>query len=203
MPKRHSIKPYEEFTRQEKTLVDAYCDADGDQYRNKIQSYKVAGYYFAGPPEGEKDDGRGYRAARVKADKIFKKPHIQAEVKRRADIELKALEMGIEETVARVSAMARADLMQYLIEVPVECPHCGEGVSHGIEYVFDVQRMRKDGLGPLLKDVSPTKFGTKLTFYPADAAQDRMMKYHGGFKASSDGSGNTYVDKLLVLAKGD
>lgn len=200
MPARRELKTYEQFTDKERLAVDGYCNPDSPTRQNKVRSYEAAGYYVAGPPEGEEDDGRGYNAAKVKAFQLFKKPHLAAEVERRQRIELDVLKMPIEEAVARVSKMASADLMEYLVEVPHQCPHCEGELEMGVEYVFDIKRMRKDGYGSLLKGMVPTKFGTKFDFYPADAALERMMKFHGGFndKASTN---NTYVDKLLILAK--
>lgn len=202
MPAKRSLKTYEEFTKQESALVDAFTDpSNAACYRNKIQSYREAGYYEAGPPEGVADDGRGARSAKVQADKLFKKPHIKQEIENRFAKEYEALKMSVEEAVARVSKMAGADIMEYLVEVPTTCPHCEEEMSLGIEYVFDIKRMKRDGYGSLLKDVMPTKYGTKFTFYPADAALRDMMRHHGVFEKNKQNGPINVFTELFQLAQ--
>ena len=201
MPARRSLKPYEEFTGKEAALVDAFTDPKSTGYRNKLYSYREAGYYEAEIPEGEEDDGRASRSAKVAADKLFKKPYIRHEIENRFAKEYEALKMSVEETVARVSKMAGADLMEYLVEVPTCCPHCEEELSLGIEYVFDVKRMKRDGFGSLLKDMTPTKYGTKLTFYAADVALRDMMKHHGVFEQKKQGGAINVFTELFQLAQ--
>ena len=204
MPAKRNLKTYEEFTKQEAALVDAHTDPSNVvAYRNKIGSYREAGYYEGGPPEGVADDGRGTRAAKAKADKLFKKPHIKQEIENRFAKEYEALKMSVEETVARVSKMAGADIMEYLVEVPTACPHCEEEMHLGIEYVFDVKRMKRDGYGSLLKDVMPTKYGTKLSFYPADNALRDLLKHHGVLDSNKKGRQVTNrFDTLIQIANG-
>jgi hypothetical protein len=182
-------------------LVDLYTDPESETYRNKVRSYEAAGYYCAKVPEGQEDDGRAYRAMKVKAHKLFKKDHIWAEVERRLIDQSDALKMPMEEVIAKFSAIADVDLMKYLREVPVACPHC-EGELHlGIEYVFDVKQMQKEGYGSLLKKMRPTKYGTEFDFYPADDALDRLMKHYGGYKQSSVGEELSAFDELIIAAR--
>jgi len=202
MPKAHELKSYANFTPQEAAAVDFYTDPSNEEtYRNKVRSYEAAGYYMARVPEGKEDDGRASRNNRTKAYKLFKKPHMEAEVERRSRKELKALEMSIDEAVARVSKMARVDLMEYLEEVPTVCPHCEGDIKHGVEYVFNVKKMKADGYGYLLQGITPTKWGTKFIFYPADQMLDRLMRYHGGFKKEARTEIN-FIDKMVKLAQG-
>jgi len=201
MPERHELKTYDQFTQKEAALVDLYTDPESETYRNKVRSYEAAGYYCAKVPEGQEDDGRAYRAMKVKAHKIFKKEHIWAEVERRLIDQSDALKMPMEEVIAKFSAIADVDLMKYLREVPVACPHC-EGELHlGIEYVFDVKQMQKEGYGSLLKKMRPTKYGTEFDFYPADDALDRLMKHYGGYKQSSVGEELSAFDELIIAAR--
>ena len=201
MPERHELKTYDQFTQKEAALVDLYTDPESETYRNKVRSYEAAGYYCAKVPEGQEDDGRAYRAMKVKAHKLFKKEHIWAEVERRLIDQSDALKMPMEEVIAKFSAIADVDLMKYLREVPVACPHC-EGELHlGIEYVFDVKQMQKEGYGSLLKKMRPTKYGTEFDFYPADDALDRLMKHYGGYKQSSVGDELSAFDELIIAAR--
>jgi hypothetical protein len=201
MPERHELKTYDQFTQKEAALVDLYTDPESETYRNKVRSYEAAGYYCAKVPEGQEDDGRAYRAMKVKAHKLFKKEHIWAEVERRLIDQSDALKMPMEEVIAKFSAIADVDLMKYLREVPVACPHC-EGELHlGIEYVFDVKQMQKEGYGSLLKKMRPTKYGTEFDFYPADDALDRLMKHYGGYKQSSVGEELSAFDELIIAAR--
>ena len=201
MPERHELKTYDQFTQKEAALVDLYTDPESETYRNKVRSYEAAGYYCAKVPEGQEDDGRAYRAMKVKAHKLFKKDHIWAEVERRLIDQSDALKMPMEEVIAKFSAIADVDLMKYLREVPVACPHC-EGELHlGIEYVFDVKQMQKEGYGSLLKKMRPTKYGTEFDFYPADDALDRLMKHYGGYRQSSVGEELSAFDELIIAAR--
>jgi len=201
MPERHELKTYDQFTQKEAALVDLYTDPESETYRNKVRSYEAAGYYCAKVPDGQEDDGRAYRAMKVKAHKLFKKDHIWAEVERRLIDQSDALKMPMEEVIAKFSAIADVDLMKYLREVPVACPHC-EGELHlGIEYVFDVKQMQKEGYGSLLKKMRPTKYGTEFDFYPADDALDRLMKHYGGYRQSSVGEELSAFDELIIAAR--
>ena len=201
MPERHELKTYDQFTQKEAALVDLYTDPESKTYRNKVRSYEAAGYYCAKVPEGQEDDGRAYRAMKVKAHKLFKKEHIWAEVERRLIDQSDALKMPMEEVIAKFSAIADVDLMKYLREVPVACPHCEGELHFGIEYVFDVKQMQKEGYGSLLKKMRPTKYGTEFDFYPADDALDRLMKHYGGYKQSSVGEELSAFDELIIAAR--
>lgn len=201
MPERHDLKTYDQFTSKEAKLVDLYTDPESETYRNKVRSYEAAGYYCAKVPEGQEDDGRAYRAMKVKAHKLFKKDHISAEVERRLVDQSDALKMPMEEVIAKFSAIADVDLMKYLREVPVACPHCEGELHFGIEYVFDVKQMQKEGYGSLLKKMRPTKYGTEFDFYPADDALDRLMKHYGGYKQSSVGDELSAFDELIIAAR--
>ena len=201
MPERHELKTYDQFTQKEAALVDLYTDPESETYRNKVRSYEAAGYYCAKVPEGQEDDGRAYRAMKVKAHKLFKKEHIWAEVERRLIDQSDALKMPMEEVIAKFSAIADVDLMKYLREVPVACPHCEGELHFGIEYVFDVKQMQKEGYGSLLKKMRPTKYGTEFDFYPADDALDRLMKHYGGYRQSSVGEELSAFDELIIAAR--
>jgi hypothetical protein len=201
MPERHELKTYDQFTQKEAALVDLYTDPESETYRNKVRSYEAAGYYCAKVPEGQEDDGRAYRAMKVKAHKLFKKDHIWAEVERRLIDQSDALKMPMEEVIAKFSAIADVDLMKYLREVPVACPHCEGELHFGIEYVFDVKQMQKEGYGSLLKKMRPTKYGTEFDFYPADDALDRLMKHYGGYRQSSVGEELSAFDELIIAAR--
>jgi len=201
MPERHELKTYDQFTQKEAALVDLYTDPESETYRNKVRSYEAAGYYCAKVPDGQEDDGRAYRAMKVKAHKLFKKDHIWAEVERRLIDQSDALKMPMEEVIAKFSAIADVDLMKYLREVPVACPHCEGELHFGIEYVFDVKQMQKEGYGSLLKKMRPTKYGTEFDFYPADDALDRLMKHYGGYRQSSVGEELSAFDELIIAAR--
>lgn len=200
-----SLKAYVDFTEKEKALVDNYTDPDSPSYRNQVQSYVDAGYYIAKVPEGQEDDGRARKTAIRTASKYFAKPHIKAEVERRFDEELKALEMSVTKVVAKISQMADVNLMDYVVEVPTVCPHCEGDIHHGTEHTFDIEKMKADGYGYLLAGMTPTKQGTKFSFYKADQMLDRLMRYHGvDHKRDSGSNGNTfYIDKMVQLAQNE
>lgn len=200
MPGRHELKKYEDFTEQEAKLVDQYTDPKSPTYRNKVRSYEAAGYYFAYAPEGVEDDGRGYRAARVAAHKLFKKEHIQAEIEKRFKEEAEYLKLPMEELLVKLSDVADSDLMQYLHPVPACCPHCEEDLGFTIEYQFDIEQMKRDGVGALLKKMKPTKFGSEFEFHDAAEALNKLMKHYGGYEKARKSDLSDF-DEIIVAAR--
>ena len=102
----------------------------------------------------------------------LRKPHIAAEVRRRLDERL----MSADEVLARTADIARGDLTAY--------------ITPGQE--IDIERLRSEGKGHLLKKFRRTRRTTttragdvletdtvEIELYPADAAHDRLMRYHG------------------------
>lgn len=196
------LKPYEHFTKKEAALVDYYCDPESPTYRNKLRSYEAAGYYWGQPKDGGPTDGRAARAAAVKANDIFKREHIQAEIARRQGEMSRAMQMSIEEVITKFSRIAGADLSSYLSRAECECPHCGGDISDRVqEWQFDINKMKRDGVGFLLKKMRPTKFGTEFEFHDATESLDRLMKHHGGYNKSRSKDDLSAFDEVITLAR--
>ena len=202
MPAETDLKTYHEFTDMQKALVDLYTDPSSKTYKNKVQSYIAAGYYVGAPPEGQEDDGRGYRAARQYAHKIFILPHIKAEVEKRLEANREAINMAIPDIVDKLSTISEANLMDYMVQQECRCPHCDGDISSLVqEYQFDIERMRNDGYGIILKKMKPTRYGTEFEFHDPIATMDRLMKHYGGYKSSDAGADLSVFDELVIAAR--
>lgn len=116
--------------------------------------------------------GYSERSAGSIGHENLKKPEIAAEIQQR----LAAALMSADEVLARTADIARGDLSAYITAD-------GE---------FDIAALKASGKGHLLKRYrqqrrTVTRRGgdeietvtTEIELYPADAAHDRLMRYHG------------------------
>lgn len=116
----------------------------------------------------------GYSFPNVEGPKNLVKPSIAAEIRQRIDEHV----MGADEALARTAAIARGDLTDFITP----------------DLEIDIDRMRAEGKGYLLKKfkrtrrVITTKDGDEIEtttieaeLYPADAAQDRILRHHGSY----------------------
>lgn len=112
-----------------------------------------------------------YNTLGVVANENIKKPKIKAEIERR----MEALAMPSAEVLKRLTDMARSDITRYITP----------------DGDIDIESMKADGVGHLLKKykrtkrTSRSKFGnetdtefTEVELYPADGALDKLMRYH-------------------------
>jgi phage terminase small subunit len=96
-----------------------------------------------------------------------------------------------EAVVSRVADIAMADLTDYIMQ----------------DGSLDLEAMKADGRGYLLKKYKHTRnSGTRKSgdeweseswdteLYPADAAQDRLMRYHGLYSDKLDVKGKLIID---------
>jgi phage terminase small subunit len=83
-----------------------------------------------------------------------------------------------EAVVSRVADIAMADLTEFIDE----------------NGRFDVQAMKKSGKGYLLKKHKIKDGALEVELYPADAAQDRLMRYHGLYSDKLDVKGKLIID---------
>jgi phage terminase small subunit len=100
-------------------------------------------------------------SARQAAHELLTKPYIRAEVDRRLQERI----MSANDVLARWSAVADADISPYLKK------------SRGKLHV-DVEALKRDGLGFLIKSVKNTKFGQNIEFRDPDSALEKMGKVH-------------------------
>lgn len=122
--------------------------------------------------EAARRAGYSERTAAVIGHENLRKPHIAAEVRRRLAERL----MSAEEVLVRTADIARGDLSAYI----------------GDDGEIDITALRASGKGHLLKRYrlarrtttlkdggEVTTVTTEIELYPADAAHDRIMRYHG------------------------
>lgn len=139
-------------------------------------------------------------SARQQAHRLLTKDYIRAEIDRR----LAARVMSATDVLARWSAVADTDISPYL-----------KRVGRSSKVAVDVEAMKRDGLGFLIKSVKNTKFGQNIEFRDVDAALEKMGKVHkllidrqehsgpdgGPIKTGIDLS-NLSEDQLRALASG-
>ena len=132
----------------------------------------------------------------------YKQPHVQGtQVKARlADTITELLRQNIpspEAVVSRISDMAMADVTEYLNR----------------DGSLDLERMKEDGRGYLLKKYKHTKQTSRrkdseyesetweTELYPADGALDKLMRYHSMYNDKSDFPGGQ--PKRVIIEYGD
>lgn len=202
MPASKELKPWSKFTPQEMAAVEAYCNPESEGYKNQTESYKIAGYYTPQVPEGAVDDGRASRNTRVYASQLFSKPHLKAEVAKRMDKMRSALRMQYDDVLDKFSRIAEFDLSDYLVRAECTCPHCEGDISDRVqEYGFDIEKLKRDGMGQLLKKVKPTRYGTEIEFYDAVDSLDKLMKHYGGYEANKSSQDLSDFDEVITLAR--
>lgn len=92
-------------------------------------------------------------------------PNVQAVI----SAYLQQQEMGVIDVIARLSEQARAGYAEYL-----KTDTLGK-------VTVDLPALLAAGKGHLIKGVKETRYGQVIEFYPADAALDRLMRYHGAY----------------------
>jgi phage terminase small subunit len=122
--------------------------------------------------EAARNAGYSSNHLHTNASKLLRNTTIAAEIERR----LSELQMSADEVLLRTADIARGDLSEWITD------------SGNV----DVAALKASGKGHLLKKwkltrrVTKTKNGdefetttTEFELYPADAAHDRLMRYHG------------------------
>lgn len=141
--------------------------------------------------EAARRAGYSEKTARMIGRENLTKLYIKAEIDRR----LAESAMAADEVLARVGDIGRGDLTQYL--------------TVGGE--LDIERLKEDGKGHLIKKYRRTRrtvhrkdggiIETELLeaeLYPADAAHDKLMRYHGLY---NDKVVHTWKEEVLELLR--
>lgn len=130
-------------------------------------------------------DTEDYGTANSIARDNLQKPVIRAAI----DAAMEAESMGAKEVVWRLAAHARADLAEY---VTLDA----EGQPS-----FDIEGMKKAGLGHLLKEVKVSPGGA-VTFklHDAQAALDKLARVHGLYQDKLEVSGGIAIDDVSEIA---
>ena len=103
-------------------------------------------------------DTDDYSTLQTIGSENMSKPVIKAEIDRR----LAARAMGADELLARVSEQARLDIGPYMRE----------------DGTLDLQRMAQEGKSRLIKELTPTREGLKVSLTDPQVAQKMLARYH-------------------------
>ena len=141
----------------------------------------------------------GYAFPNVEGPKNLVKPCIADEIRQRIDEHA----MSADEALALTAKIARGDLTEFITP----------------DQEIDIEKMRADGKGHLLKKfkrtrrVITTKHGDEIEtitieaeLYPADAAQDRILRHHGSYIERHEISGKDgapLIQRVEVIAPTD
>jgi len=152
---------------KQQAWFDAYV---GPARYNASEAARIAGY--ASP--------HNVTGAQVKSDLA---DHISAHFAANA--------MGKDEVAKRMADIARGIPDEFWIEDNI-CLGTGEDAETVRGWTLDVDGLKAAGLGHLIKGVKTTANGQNIELYPADAALDRIARFHG-----------MYNDKVDVTSKGE
>lgn len=164
------------LSKKQQDFIDAYLSNGWNATRAAI----AAGY--------------SEKTARFIGSENLTKPNIQAEIKRR--LEDKA--MGSEEVLARLAEQVRFDPSQYFVfkQYPIRDEE-GNPTEEYEEYFVgvDFAKLRDDGLGHLIKSVSPTRnHGWKVEWVDPQRAIEMIGKHLGLFRERVEHSGHVDID---------
>ena len=121
--------------------------------------------YFLGTANGNATEAArmaGYATAHVDGSRLLANAIIRVAI----DAKLLSAAMSADEVLGRLSDMASADMGPFIKQA-----------ADGI--VFDLAQIKAARLTHLIKSITPNKFGTKIEFYDAQAALEKLAKYHG------------------------
>lgn len=114
----------------------------------------------------------GYSYPNVEGPKNLVKPSIAAEIRQR----LNELHMSANEALARTADIARGDLSAWITDdgdIDLAALKAS-GKGHLLKKYRVVRRMRTTKDGDEFETTT-----TEIELYPADAAHDKLMRYHG------------------------
>ncbi len=105
--------------------------------------------------------GYSEKNARQQASRLLTKADIKAEVARLMEEQ----SMPASEVLLRLTKHAQLDMTQYVKQ-------------YGTWMTVDIEAIRRDGLGHLIKKLKPTKHGTEVEFHDVQTALLALGKHH-------------------------
>jgi hypothetical protein len=157
---------------EEATFEEALAELDQDESAEldklppKRQAFVLALTGAAGFNGAKAARMAGYseRSARQIASELLTFPDVKVAV----DARMKALVMSADEVLGRLSEQARADISPYLTS--------REGALYSL--YLDLDRLKADGLGHLIKEIWETPEGIRVKIHDAQAALVQLGRYH-------------------------
>jgi phage terminase small subunit len=105
--------------------------------------------------------GYSEKTARQMGSENLSKPDIRAEI----DKLMAEQSMLSSEVLLRLTKHAQLDMTQYI-------------EKYGIFMTVDIEALKRDGLGHLIKKLKPTKYGTEVEFHDVQTALLALGKHH-------------------------
>lgn len=138
-------------------------------------------FYFIGEANGNGTEAArlaGYAKPSEQAYENLRKPQIRAAI----DAHLSTLAMSSAEVLARLTDMARADVSDFDGLIKFEVSEDGE---HSM--TFDLAGAKAAGKSRLIREIIPSKYGVTIKLHDAQAALEKLGRYHGLFKDQGEG----------------
>lgn len=133
-------------------------DLSGLTVRQKTFAEK----FLAGASATDAARQAGFANPKQYGYRLQRHPLVQAAIRGR----LAELKLSADAVLAQTSDIARNPTQDYA------------SVVDG-RLVYDLEAMIADGYGHCIKGVKETRYGQVVEFYPADAAQERLLRHHG------------------------
>ena len=176
-----NLKEFDELTSMQQTFVMRFMENG----HNATEAHRHTGYRQS-PRKS---------INRRKAYDLRHNRNIDYNIRRLMREKWESQIMSEEEALARTAEVGRFDVGDYLYEYPANCPHCDHLLDEGGLVGFDLEKAKRDGATGLIKDVTPTRYGNKYTFYSAEEARRDIMKANDTFVTKPE----TQVGGLAAL----
>jgi hypothetical protein len=127
----------------------------------------------------------GYSSPHPEGSRLLRNATVRAAI----DARLESAAMGVDETLARLSDMAASDFGPFLT------------FTKDGEPSVDLKAMRDAGLSHLIKSIKRTRWGVSVELHDAQAALEKLGRYHSLFADRPEGAAtNPILEALRGIA---
>jgi hypothetical protein len=142
--------------------------------------------YFLGEASGNRTRAArmcGFANPRETGYHLINQPTVRAAIRAKMD----QAAMSSKEVLIRLSEQAASSIEDCMSRGP-----------HG--WRVDLDKAKRMGKMHLIKKVTPTAHGLSIEMYPADAAREQLMRYHGLFQDRLDVTHTMKIDMAALAA---
>ncbi len=125
----------------------------------------------------------GYKGNRAQLSVIGSENLVKPNIRKKLSDRFAKLGMSADETIARLVKMARSfDVMAYTeLRETYRFNKRGKKILHGYVLWVDIDKLRKDGVGHLVKKIKQTKSGIEIEWHDTMRALELIGKHHALF----------------------
>jgi hypothetical protein len=152
-------------------------EAEGDDLPPLTYRQRLFVHYYLGAANGNGTEAArmaGYAEPAVQASENIRKPNIAAAIATK----VASAAMTADEVLARLSDMAAADVadLDGLLT-------CDRDTGH---LKLDLEGAKRKGVSRLIKKIKSTKYGVEVELHDAQAALEKLGRYHNLFRDHSE-----------------